>query len=604
VSAMPRGTLRISGEVALLAVAAIAFPVVFALAIALAGVIVAFTVGHFAAFLLKLLWILLFPLFAALRGLWSTPQTRDGEPLIAGHAPELFALIDRLRAAASAARIHAVYLTSSVNASMTQIPRYGVFGGTRNELHLGVPLMTAMDVEHFTAVLAHEIGHLARRHGSFRARIYAMRNTLDVMVVALERHRSPLVYLVAWFYRRFIPLFERATLELSRAVEFEADSAAADAVGAHVAAEALVVVHGIQSYCHAEVWPAIFKRVSDDPEPPVDVYGAIAEQFRRPITDGHRFVATALAAATDADGTHPALIDRVRRLGCEPAALEFALDRYAVGDSSAADVYLGGAGAQRSALANEWRRGVRVEWEGLHAELAQLTRRLHELDRLGQEASPEQLRERALAAARLERSDAIDLLTRASDALPQDADLALRAGGELALDDRAESLPYLERAVSANPATALVAWTLARGYFARRNDETRVADYDARIAARQADLTAADAERAVFSGAEAVEPHGLDDRELAPLRTALDLADIRAAFFARRVLTHVPEIPHFVLAVARNKSKYGTSDENIATIVRNDLESFPYGVTVVVSSKSGNRAVEALRAVEGTELRL
>lgn len=602
--ATPRSTFRVSTEVAVLAVVAIAFPLLFALAILAAGLAVALAVGHFALFLLKGLWILLFPLFAALRGLWRTPGGYFGEPLIASQAPDLFALIERLRAASNAGRVHGVYVTGSVNASMSQIPRYGIFGGTRNELHVGLPLMAAMDEAHFTAVLAHEIGHLARRHGSFAARIYAMRRTLDVMLVSLDRGRSPLVYLVALFYRWFAPHFERASLTLSRAVEFEADAEAAEAVGQRVAAEALVVTYGIQSYCDAAVWPSIFERVTHDPEPPADVYALIGERFRSPLADGHRFVAAALAAETDAGDTHPALVERLQHLGVDPSALEPVLDGYAVGDRSAADVFLAGAGIQRRALANEWRTEVRSEWDRAHVERRRLQERLQELEALGGAANADQTREHALVAAQLERDDATSLLVRASDALPGDAELALRAGVALAQRDAEEALTYFERAGAADPRAALAADELARDFFARRNDAERAAEYEGRARTRRAALHAAADERLEFTGAEPIEAHGLNDDELVTVRKALDLADLEAAYLARRTLVHVAEIPHFVLGVARRRSKYGTSDANIAAIVRKDLEAFPFGVTVIVSSSSGNRVIAALRAVEGTQLRV
>ena len=149
-----------------------------------------------------------------------------------------------MRAAADAGRIHGVYLNGDLNAAMAQVPRYGIFGGFRNELVLGLPLMAAMDEAHFTAVLAHEVGHLARRHGRFSARIYGMRQTLDVMLGELARHGR------GWCTRccRSTACSRRGSsasrCSCRRAVEFEADAEAADGVGAQAAAEVLIVLHG------------------------------------------------------------------------------------------------------------------------------------------------------------------------------------------------------------------------------------------------------------------------------------------------------------------------------------------------------------------------
>ena len=52
-------------------------------------------------------------------------------------APELFALLDRLRARLDTPPLHQVLVTADFNAGITQLPRLGVFGWHRNSLILG-----------------------------------------------------------------------------------------------------------------------------------------------------------------------------------------------------------------------------------------------------------------------------------------------------------------------------------------------------------------------------------------------------------------------------------------------------------------------------------
>jgi Zn-dependent protease with chaperone function len=602
IATAPRPSFRVGATVAALTVLGVAFPILFTLAVIVAGFALIYLAGHFAGFLLKLLWLLVFPLIAALRGLWIRPVYEAGQPLVALQSPELFATIERLRAAANAAPVHGVYLTGAMNASMVQIPRFGLFGGSRNELHLGLPLMIAMDEPHFTAVLAHEIGHLARRHGRSAARIYRIRITLDAMLGELQERRSPLQYPIALFYRVFVPRYDRATLELSRALELEADAGAAEAVGAQVAAEALTVIAGIAPYYSAELWPAIWRGADAEPEPPPDVYAVVAERLRSPLADGHRFLAAALSEQTSEHETHPALADRLRNLGFEPASMEALLERYTVPNRSAADVFLAGAVAQRRALAHEWWSAVRARWHQSNAELQQVRARLAELDALGETASAAERRERGVAASQLGRADAKALLLAASDASPRDADLALRTAAALREADDERSIAYAERAIESDVQTTGIALMIERAFFRQRNDLARAAECDLRLSRFSTVLTAASQERDRFTGAEPVEPHGLGDDLLAHVRRALDLPDLTAAYLARRQLAHLGDVPHFVLAIARKKTKYGTSDANIAKIISDDLAEFPYGVTVFVSTKQRTPVLEALRAVDGTQV--
>ena len=591
---------RVTVEAAFLAMLGIAFPTLFGIAVVVAGVAFILVVKAFAIVFIKLLWVLVFPLFAALRVLWSArPAPTAGEQLVAAQSPELFATIERLRAAADAGPIDGVYLTGDFNAAMVQTPRYGLFGGLRNQLWLGLPLMASMDEVHFTAALAHEIGHLARRHGNFSARIYAMRRTLDVMVNDLAEKGSWLVFPLVAFYRAFTPRFDRVTLELSRAVEYEADAEAADAVGAQAAAESLVVLYGISSYSDAEVWPQIFKRAGDDAEPPADVYATFTDLVRRPIADVQRFVSEALGRETTGDDTHPALVDRLHNLGFAPADVEHALDGYALRGPSAADVFLAGATAPRQAIATAWRDAVRPHWREAHAEAAKLRAEFDELHALGDAASADQRRARALAAAQLGRADAVALLTAAAESSPDDAELAFRAGVVLAERDDERGIGYLERAMHLDPFATFAAAPAARAFYLRREDRERAAAFEARLNAFRAEVARAAQERGTFTGTESIEPHGLSGDELATVRRAVDLPDIEGVFLARRRLVHLPIRPHFVLGVLRRKTKQGSSDENIANLVKSDLTAFPHGISVIVSTRAAHPAIAALRACEG-----
>lgn len=589
-----------------MALLGIAFPVLFGLAVVVAGLALILVVRHFAGFLIKLLWVLVFPLFAALRVLFrARPAPATGEPLIAAHCPELFARIELLRAAANAGRIHGVYLTDDLNAAMVQTPRYGIFGGLRNELWLGLPLMAAMDEAHFTAVLAHEIGHLARRHGSFGARIYGMRQTLDVMVTELAEQGSWLVYPMLAFYRAFAPRFERVTAQLSQGVEYEADAEAADAVGAQAAAEALVVLHGIASYADEVVWPQIFARANDEPEPPADVFAAFTETVRQPIADAHRFVSEALQRQTAPSDSHPALVDRLSALGFAPADVEHALDGYALRGPSAASVFLAGATAQRRAIAADWSRAVRPQWVDTHENAVVLRRQLDELSALGDAADPAQRRTRALAAARLDRADAIDMLAADADAAPDDAQLAACAGELLAKRGDERGIRYLDRAMQLDVIATIGAAPIARAFYLQRAEPQRAAVYETRLREAYAELHLAHQERETFTGTEPITPHGLRPDELAPVRHALDLPDIEAAYLARRTLTHLPGRAHFVLAVLRRKTKQGSPDHNIATVISSDLETnFPHGTSVFVSTRANHPVIAALRALDGTAVSL
>ena len=176
----------------------------------------------------------------------------------------------------------------------------------------------------------------------------------------------------------------------------------------------------------------------------------------------------------------------------------------------------------------------------------------------------------------------------------------MRAGELLAQRDDERAIALLERAMHADPITTLRAAPAAAAFCGRRGDRERAIAYRTRLSALYAEMEHATEERRTFTGTEPIAPHGLADGELAAVRHALDLPDIEGAYLARRVLVHLPQRPHFVLGVLRRKTKHGSSDDNIAGVISSDLETFPHGVSVIVSTRAAHPAIAALRGAAGS----
>src|SRR5262245_16073364 len=79
----------------------------------------------------------------------------------------LFALLDSVQRAARAPRIHRVLIGPALNAGVAAVPRLGVFCWNRYYLTIGLPLIQSVSESEFTAVIAHEFGHLAGRSSWF-----------------------------------------------------------------------------------------------------------------------------------------------------------------------------------------------------------------------------------------------------------------------------------------------------------------------------------------------------------------------------------------------------------------------------------------------------
>ena len=153
-----------------------------------------------------------------------------GVEITALEAPALFEALERIRRKIRAPMIHHVRLNDEFNASIQQVPRYGLLGGSVNHLTIGLPLLMALNRPRFLAVLAHEYGHLRGDHGRFAAWIYRSRLAWMQLHHGLQDDSSP----SRWPRRPFalvLPRFSAKTFALARQDEYEADRIAGRLMG-------------------------------------------------------------------------------------------------------------------------------------------------------------------------------------------------------------------------------------------------------------------------------------------------------------------------------------------------------------------------------------
>ena len=153
-----------------------------------------FTRGWLLLFALGLLW-------ATLRALWVRFDDPEGIELRREDAPALFEALDRIRARIKGPPVHHVYLDDDFNASIRQVPRFGLFGGAVNSLSIGLPLLMMLDRRRLLSVLAHEYGHLRGNHGQLSAWIYRTRLSWLKLDASLQRNEGVMALFSQAFFR-------------------------------------------------------------------------------------------------------------------------------------------------------------------------------------------------------------------------------------------------------------------------------------------------------------------------------------------------------------------------------------------------------------------
>lgn len=574
----------------------VAIALVALLAVQRSGAMVALKLG---IVLVPLIW-------AVVRAMAVRLEPPSGKEIFEDEAPELFACIEEVRAKACAPRAHKVLITDDFNAAVVQHPRLGIFGWPRNYLILGLPLMQALDLQEFRAVLGHEFGHLSGAHGKFGAWIYRLRAGWRRLTQALEQDNHWGKVLFVPFFKWYAPAFSALSFVQARRQEYEADRVAAAVSGERVAGEALVRVHLQSRFLNRKYWRSILQEADTKAEPDARPYAMLRTAFAevRPEREARSTLETALKRRTGCDDTHPSLSDRLRALGATadvPGPIKVA----------AAEALLGPLAEQlASEFDAQWRQSVTAWWQGRHQYAIASRTRLAALSSSTEELSVDDAFSRAELTEELgDDASAREQLEALAVRAPEHAATQFALGRLRLASDDESGIEFLKSAMRIDPGAEQPACMLIVDYLQRhgRNEEARShIDHLHDAGARD---EAARRERGELRLTDKLLPHGLSDEQLTALTNQLRACanDIRHIYFARKQTTYYQEHPLYILAFERRAAFWKLESAGAAAAISQRLGSdvtFP-GETIIICVDGDNKAFrKKFRNVAGAELRL
>lgn len=316
-------------------------------------------------------------LLVVLRAFLTPLDAPAGREIDAAHAPRLFELLARIRRKLGGPPIHRVVVDASFNAAIAQVPRFGLFGGHRNHLILGLPYLLGMSAKEMSATLAHEYGHLAGDHGRFGAWVYRQRRTFGAVMdkLAAGAEDKVLNRLLHAALSRFAPYYNAYTFVLSRQQEYEADATASRVAGADENASGLVRGELLGRWIAEEFWPQLYAQAAEHASPRFRPFAAMRTAFAAgyPTWATRERLREAERRESGLNDTHPCLRDRLAALD-RPPEIPPPVER------SAADVLLGELAAVLVREFDErWWADERTEWQKYHRRRQEGRRRIAEL---------------------------------------------------------------------------------------------------------------------------------------------------------------------------------------------------------------------------------
>lgn len=498
---------------------------------------------------LKFIWIPFILGFFVIKAMWLRFDPPQGYPLTRQQAPELFNLVHEVRAKMQAKRIHQVLLTYDFNAGVYQLPRFGMFGGVRRYLILGLPLLGILSKDELKAVIAHEFGHLANNHMRFANWIYRLRQLWMILLTKLEQSNSVMVALFTRFFAWYSPYFNAYSFVLARTNEYEADRAAATITSNAITAAALTKTYTYGDYIDNRFWQDLYLKISDDALPPRNVYSKlISSSANASLEMIRQDMQMVLQGRTDIHDTHPCLSDRLHNISSEPV-----LDKIIHNDDSAM-MLLGEAGNR---LLNDynllWYENIKHEWQQRHEYLQGLKEVVADFSTVEDVRSMPgvDLQKYAEAVAELEGSDAaIGLYEILLQREPLNAQYNFIVG-QFRLDKQSEdAIVLLKKAAELDAALNEAVAELLYQYYYAKDDISTAQKYYERLLEYNRQRQLAHKERDTITYNSAVEEHDLPDETLAAITEYLrSCGKVSKAWLVRRVLQYFPEYPGYLLVV-------------------------------------------------------
>lgn len=488
-------------------------------------------------------------LWMILKALWVKVETPKGHEVTRQQAPDLFAMIDDLRRQLDAPRFHHVLITDDFNAGVVQLPRLGVFGWPRNYLLVGLPLMKALSVEQFKAVLAHEFGHLARGHGRISNWIYRQRLRWSRLMATLDSARSRGSFLFKPFLDWFAPYFNAYSFPLARANEYEADATSARLTSPKIAAAALTRVNVVGSYLSQQYWPQIHKLADDAPQPGFAPYSSFNERVATDLdtASAQRWLDEAMARKTSCADTHPALSDRLKAIG-EPPHLAFP------DSAQSADRLLGSIlDSLSESFDRRWQQNILASWQDRYQSVQDGRRQLAELNakhESGAELSVRESYDRAILTNSIGKDPdgAVAQLRVLHDLEPNNALVLFGLGARLIERNDDSGCALIKEAMRLDDEAILGGAQLLRDYHWRNGREEQARACHKQWVDRQQVLVLAQRERQTVLLTDTFENPGFTEQQLDALRAQLrTIPRLRKVYFVKKQVRYLPTHSFYVL---------------------------------------------------------
>jgi Zn-dependent protease with chaperone function len=568
--------------------------------------------SHVRAGGIKILILVLIPLYFIGKSLWLKVPEPTGLDVTADDAPELFALLDELSAKLHT-RVDKVLLDHQYNAAVIQIPRLGLLGFYKNIVMIGLPLMLTQRPLQFKAILAHELGHLSGNHSRSSAWIYKLRGRWANLLATIGEAGSLFCAVFLVFFSWFSPRFSAYSLALARAHELEADANAAKIAGVENFTKCMLTLPVYGKFLGKSFWPDVQELIKTTPTAPDDVFvrmknraaiycpeqegldetlkEALGERasgtdthppLKVRLLDGYFEPALTLRDNGSGNGLHPPLKVRLMEGTFEaaltqnksveiPQGIFSELAHPIATEDSAAYRYLGQhLDSTLVQLGRRWQKDMAEGWKHEHSLFLAAVESLNQLEKKATETglTIEELKLKAYLVGETQNNKACIAVYHEILALsPQETGIRYNLGMMLLEEDFEAGLKHLTDAIGARSTLLPQACPKLLPLLKETGRHAEAEALECRLAEYHKEAALAQKERLSVNGESLLEPHGLQADDLSYLQTIfVQLPSVQEAYVVRKFVRHLPDCPYLVIGLEMKAKARGAEgvQENLA----------------------------------------
>ena len=194
-----------------------------------------------------------------------------GIQLSRGNVPELFNLIDELKADYKWIAIDRIIITDKYELDIVTTPKYVLPIWNTHTLKIGLAMMECLSPTHFKCMLARKLGQFSKHQNFLPNLLYQLRYDWQSHNEAFTENRSLGILPLALFFRIYAPFYKLISTYIARIDELNADLAALRVINDEEVLDTvqqnIIARHFIEKSYWPKVREVINKKPSANPAP-------------------------------------------------------------------------------------------------------------------------------------------------------------------------------------------------------------------------------------------------------------------------------------------------------------------------------------------------